>query len=156
MLCTAALDLVHEQGYHSGIVDEFLKRTERICTIDQRSIRFQEKIKMVLQQEGQKVPEASHYLGSSEIIESLFGKFKAIEGDHASSGLTSLVLAIPALVGTLNEAIVAEALETVSLRDIDQWNEENMGKTFLSRRRCALNIHHEDDAELELDLDICD
>jgi hypothetical protein len=78
-------------------------------------------------------------LGSSEILESLFGKFKYIEGDQASSGLSSLVLSIPALVGKLDEFVVRKALETVSCADINEWIEQNMGQTFLSQRRKALD-----------------
>ena len=122
--------------------------------MDQRCINFQNRLKTVLQIEGQKIPQGVHYLGSTEILESLFGKFKAIESNHASSGLTSLVLAIPALLGKLNESIIAKALIEVSVGDVKQWIETNMGQTFLSQRRHALAIKHPEN--FEMDLDICD
>src|ERR1700720_2803613 len=78
------------------------------------------------------------YLGSSEVLESLFGKFKALEGDHASSGLTSLILAIPGLVGEMNESIIEDAMMSTSTWDITNWVSANLGKTFLSERRQAL------------------
>jgi hypothetical protein len=109
---------------------------------------------MILQKEGGKIPYGAHYLGSSEILESLFGKFKYIEGDQASSGLSSLVLSIPALVGKLDEFIVRKALETISCFDIDKWIEENMGETFLSQRRKALGGFCKN--ENVTDLEICD
>lgn len=152
-MCKEALDLVREKGYYLSVTDTFLKQTEAICT-DLRSIQFQQKIKKILQEEEEKVPKDAHYLGSSEVIESLFGKFKAIEGDHASSGLTSLVLSIPALVGRLDETIIAGALKTTSVRDIERWNENNMGQTFVSQRRHALNIGGE--YAMDFDLDICE
>ena len=78
-----ALDVVHEQGYHRNIGDEYLKRVTHINLIEKRSIEFCKKIKNLLDEEGKKVPETERYLGSSEVIESLFGKFKALEDNHA-------------------------------------------------------------------------
>ena len=141
-LCECALDLVHEEGYSLEGGEEFCKRVESLSTSkekDDRFINFKDKIKAILEKEGEKIPYGAHYLGSSEILESLFGKFKYIEGDQASSGLSSLVLSIPALVGKLDEFVVRKALETVSCGDINEWIEKNMGQTFLSKRRKALD-----------------
>jgi len=109
---------------------------------------------VILQKEGEKIPCGAHYLGSSEILESLFGKFKYIEGDQASSGLSSLVLSIPALVGKLDESVVRGALESISCFDIDEWIDENMGQTFLSQRRKALGRICKE--EYITDLELCD
>lgn len=154
-ICKHALDIVHEQGYFQDMADEFCKRTSHISTTDKRSIVFKNKIKMILQTEGQKIPAGVHYQGSSEIIESLFGKFKSIEGDYASSGLTSLVLAIPALLGKLDESIIAKALEEISIVDVKLWIDKNMGSTFLSKRRQALAAGYSND-DYGMDLDLCD
>jgi hypothetical protein len=152
-ICEEGLKLVHEQGYYLGIDDDFLNRTQHLCNNDTRIINFRNKIKKILQNEGLKVPGGANYLGSSEIIESLFGKFKAIEGDHASSGLTSLVLAIPSLLGDLTESIVEKALQAISISNVDQWIKDNMGQTFLSQRRCVLTRNGGDDNE---DLELCE
>jgi hypothetical protein len=141
-LCECALNLVHEEGYSLKGAEEFCKRAEYLSISEEKSYRFinfKDKIKAILEKEGEKIPYGAHYLGSSEILESLFGKFKYIEGDQASSGLSSLVLSIPALVGKLDESIVKEALETVSCVDVNEWIEKNMGETFLSQRRKALD-----------------
>ena len=156
-ICEHALNIVHEEGYFLEIAKEFCKRIEHLSTRDRRSIDFQNKIKTILQNEGGKIPGGAHYLGSSEIEESVFGKFKAMEGNHASSGLTSLVLAVPALLGKLNESIIAKAMEEISVLDVDQWIEKNMGQTFLSKRRQALtrnNDNYNDNSWK--DLDLCD
>jgi hypothetical protein len=153
-ICKHALEIVHERGYFPGMENEFCKRIKHLSTTDQRYINFQNKIKTLLQIEGQKIPEGVHYLGSTEILESLFGKFKAIEGSHASSGLTSLVLAIPALLGKLDESVISKALTEVSVNDVEQWVETNMGQTFLSQRRHSLTV--EDHENLEMDLNICE
>jgi hypothetical protein len=156
-VCEHALDVVHEEGYFLNGAEKFCKRVEYLSVSeekDQRLINFKDKIKAILQKEGEKIPYGAHYLGSSEILESLFGKFKYIEDNQASSGLSSLVLSIPALVGKLDESIVRGALETVSCFDIDEWIEENMGQTFLSQRRQSLGKFFKE--EPVIDLELCD
>lgn len=152
-ICVEGLNLIHEKGYYLGVGDEFLKQTHYLCNGDIRTINFRNRIKEILEIEGLKVPEESNYLGSSEIIESLFGKFKALEGNHASSGLTSLVLAIPSLLGNLTEDLVEKVLQTISVSDVDQWIKKNMGQTFLSQRRCTLTREKND---YDIDLELCD
>lgn len=156
-VCEHALDLVHKEGYSLNGGEEFCKRVEYLFASkgkDIRFINFKNKLKAILQKEGEKVPYGAHYLGSSEVLESLFGKFKYIEDNQASSGLSSLVLSLPALVGNLDESVVRGAMETITCFDVDEWIKENMGQTFLSQRRKALGAFIKD--EYMIDLELCD
>lgn len=155
-VCENALNLVHQEGYFANVADEFSERVKHlsVSSKDYRFINFKNKIKAILQKEGEKIPYDCHYLGSSEILESLFGKFKHMESNHSFSGLSSSVLAIPALVGRLDEFTVREALEEISVSDVEEWVKENMGQTFLSKRRQALSRVLQD--ECIEDLELCD
>jgi len=133
-----ALQIVHERGYYRSLADDFMRISEEDL-ISLECIEFRKKVRDILREEGEKIPDGQHYLGSSEIIESIFGSFKAMEGDHASSGLTSLVLGIPALSGKIDEDIIESAMEGVSTVDLKNWIQENMGSTFLSMRRRDLH-----------------
>lgn len=136
-ICKNALELVHQHGYYRNIEKDFIEKTKFLYQ-DDGIVSFRNEIGEILQEEGQKVPEGAHYPGSSEIIESVFGKFKALEDHHSSSGLTSLVLAIPALLGKLNETVLATALKNISVANVQQWIQENMGTTFHAKRRSDL------------------
>lgn len=129
-----ALQKVHEEGYHRNIANNFILATQNLCWTDM-GIEFQKKLASILNEEGQKVPDGQHYLGSSEIIESLFGKFKELEDHHAHSGLTSLVLAIPALTGKIDEIKIDAAMKEIKTTDVKNWLDKNLGETFLSKRR---------------------
>ncbi len=139
-----ALLLVHEQGYHQEISTEWNKSIALIDFINPRTKSFAELIKALLQKEGLKVPEGEHLLGSSVIIESSFGKFKQIEGHHASSGITTLVLALAAIFGKTDNIELAEALKSVSRNDLKEWLDENLGQTYLSKRKMNLNPRTKD------------
>ena len=78
------------------------------------------------------------WLGSSEIIEPLFGKLKNFEQDQSKGGFTSLVLGAAACVGKVNADIVSAAMKQIKTTDIDKWIKTQMGPTLLARRRKAL------------------
>lgn len=84
------------------------------------------------------VPKNRVWIGSSEIIESLFGKFKALEQNQHKGGFTSLVLGMAACIGSLDPSIVKRALLEIKTKDVEDWTEAKIGKTFLSKRRAAL------------------
>ena len=134
-----ALVLVHEQGYHQEISTEWNKSIAMIDFVNLRTKAFSESIKALLQKEGLKVPAGESRLGSSVIIESSFGKFKQIEGYHASSGITTLVLALAGIFGKTDNIELAAALKSVSRNDLKDWLDENLGQSYLSRRKMDLN-----------------
>lgn len=78
--------------------------------------------------------------GSSEVIESLLGTFKAIEGEQARSGLTSTLLAIPAATAWTTADVVCEALEAVTSDHVRTWARDKLGKTVQAARRAIRGI----------------
>lgn len=151
LLCLGklALELVHEQGYHAQISMEWNKIISAMDINNSRISAFAESIKTLLQREGDKIIKGEYCLGSSVIIESAFGKFKQLEGHHASSGITSLVLALPAIFGETDDSELANALNSISLKDLDDWQNKNLGQTYLSKRKMTLK-------PLQNDLDSCE
>lgn len=136
--CKFTLELIHQRGYFNGMMDEFAKYFTQRCISTERVSNFYKKILEQLKTIESKISKPIHYLGSSEVIESLFGKFKALEGDHASSGFTSLILAIPGLLGEMDKSIINAAMSEISTLDIKEWTNTNLGQTFLSKRKKAL------------------
>jgi hypothetical protein len=77
------------------------------------------------------------WVGSSEVIESLFGKMKNLEGDQSKGGFTALVLGIVACVGKTDANIVREAMKQVKTSDVALWEKEHVGKSLLAKRKAA-------------------
>ena len=69
------------------------------------------------------------------MIESLFGKWKHLEGEQARSGLTGLVLALGAIVAPTTPAVIKQALESTSTKTVLAWCREKLGKTVQTLRR---------------------
>lgn len=77
------------------------------------------------------------WIGSSEVIESLFGKFKNLEKDRSRDGFTTLVLSIADCLGKTNAEVVTEALMRIKTKDVIVWAKQALGFTFTTRRRNA-------------------
>jgi hypothetical protein len=85
--------------------------------------------------EGAKAKVGERLVGSSEVIESIFGKWKRLEGDQARSGLTGLVLALGAIVSHTTTKVIKQALESVPTKTVLTWCREKLGKTVQATRR---------------------
>lgn len=80
-------------------------------------------------------------LGSSEVIESVFGKLKRLEQDQSNGGFTGLLLSIGAMVSTTTQEIVQKALETVSTKDVRDWCKQKLGQSVQAKRKAAFAVH---------------
>lgn len=141
---------VREHGYCQKTLNA-LKEKRSLTSCSERGLCFFSKILEIIEQEVRKVTQGS-LLGCSEVIESVFGKFKQLEKQHASAGLTSLVLGLPALLGKMSTDILKSAMEQISIGKVKEWVKTNLGETYWSRRRSDLKkeFYVEDDY-LELD-----
>lgn len=102
-----------------------LPRTQQLCA---EFIQF-------VTEEGAKAKAGEHLVGSSEVIESIFGKWKRLEGDQARSGLTGLVLALGAIVSHTTADVIKAALERVPTKTVLTWCREKLGNTVQATRR---------------------
>jgi len=74
---------------------------------------------------------------STENLESLFGRYKRLEGQHSKGGFTGLLAAMPMLLTNWTPAKVRESLTRVSVKEMKKWVHENLGTTLTSRRVTA-------------------
>jgi hypothetical protein len=75
--------------------------------------------------------------GTTEVLESCFGKLKALEDGQAKSGFTGLVLSLGAMVSKWTAESVGEALERCGVRDVVAWCRRMLGQSVQSQRRQA-------------------
>jgi len=84
------------------------------------------------------VPSGQIWIGTSEILESMFGKLKGLERDQSKGGFSSLVLGAVACVGKFDAETVSAAMAAVTTKDVEAWVKKEIGETFFSKRRKAL------------------
>ncbi len=73
-------------------------------------------------------------LVSSDIIESLFGKFKYIIGRSPLADMNRTTLLIPTLCGKMSSEKTTRALATASHKDLNAWEYENIPYTVRKKR----------------------
>lgn len=97
--------------------------------------RLAEQIETFLTAEGQQVPAGQAWLGSSEIIESVFGSYKQYVERSVWSEIGSNVLLLPVLLVTLSTTLLSRALQAVRGLDVVSWCREHLGKSRQQRFR---------------------
>jgi hypothetical protein len=79
--------------------------------------------------------EIGRFVASSEVLESAFGKLKRLERDQSNDGLTGLVLALGAMLGTTSEEDIRQALEATAEKKVKNWVKSKLGETMQWLRR---------------------
>ena len=75
--------------------------------------------------------------GTTEVVESCFGKLKALEDGQSKGGFTGLVLSLGAMVSAWTAERIGEALECCRVRDVLDWCDEALGQSVQSQRQQA-------------------
>lgn len=134
-----AENFVRENGLYSGVHLELENKLDGL-KISDRAKRIKGEVIGFVRNEACKVGRGERLLGSSEIIESLFGKQKFIEKQQSRSGFTGLLLALAASVSKTTEVVIQKALESTHTKSVISWSGENIGKSVQARRLEALNF----------------
>lgn len=114
--------------------------TEKKCTAifkkvtDSDGLRVIKMIKDYLKSTIEKFPKEKSILCSSDIIESCFGKYKEVVKANKSVGITDLCLCISCLTTKDSFEQTKNMLETVKVKQIIDWKNENIGESLLSKR----------------------
>ena len=124
---------VKSQGIYQGCVTDLLElSTYKADTPKAKQIKSD--LQFFLYQESLKASENDRLIGSSEVIESVFGKTKSLERDQAKNGFTVFILSLAATVSKTSSDIVHQALETVKTKSIYKWFRDAIGKSVQSKR----------------------
>lgn len=81
---------------------------------------------------------------STEILESLFGRFKRLERQHSKGGFTRLIAALPTLCRTVDASLVRRRFKEVNAKALKSWIRDKLAQTLTARRNLA---YHESRTE---------
>jgi hypothetical protein len=126
-----AVDCVGSQGIHAGLT----ALLEDQLTHDPLAEPLRtELIEFVTTQAAQLSP-GERVPGSTEVLESCFGKLKHLERNQATSGFTALLLTLGAMTAPRTDEDILAALRSTSHRSLSQWINDSLGDTVQSLRR---------------------
>ena len=139
-IITTTESFVRKQGLHH---DSYLELNDLLAPMDhrQRTKRVRAQLLAFVAQESLKAKPNERLLGSSEVIESVLGKFKRLEQDQVKSGFTGLLLSVAAMVSTTTNQVVRKALESVPTKHVLAWCKKTLGQSAQAKRQEAFASH---------------
>lgn len=93
------------------------------------------RLRAAVAREGQQAQAGETLVGSTEVLESTFGKLKRLEGSFSGDGFTSLSLILGALLGERTEQQVRQALDTIPKKTAESFAQRLLGTTVHTLRR---------------------
>ena len=104
---------------------------------DSESIELKNTLIGFLESESVLCNGSERLLGSSEIIESVFGKQKYLEREYCKEGFTSLILGIGSFIGATDVETIKDALIFTPVKKVVNWCKEKLGETLQSKKKSA-------------------
>jgi hypothetical protein len=133
---------IKSQGLHHQSLSKWLESLEQPLSghinthsVSPRVQKIQARIEEYLVDEVKKIPAKLILLGTSDVIESLFGKYKIFAQRRPIKELGASILLIPLSTIEITLDLVKEAMESISFIDVVDWAKSIFGSSMLSRRR---------------------
>lgn len=83
------------------------------------------------------ISESQKFLGTSDIIESVFAKYKCFSARTPMKGVGKTVLTIPAFLSNITSEKVADALRNSPNKNVTRWLNANIGRSVFAQRAKA-------------------
>lgn len=116
-------DLIRRDGFYDGADEVLMDRLiEKDLTSDETE-EFTEVLVDYVRSEGEGIHKDNRLVGTTEVLEGLFGGYKHMVGENKMSlnGLGRLILCMSSRVGEFSEELVQKAMTRVKCKDVDAW-----------------------------------
>jgi hypothetical protein len=133
-LINRTLEFVRSHGYYVGAG---LKLGALLPEALGTAGELREQLIAFVRAESAKAEAGERVPGSTEVLESCFGKLKSLEQDQSKSGFTGLVLCVGAMVSKRSVESIREGLEMCRVRDVWDWCKKKLGQSVQSKRNQA-------------------
>ena len=133
-----SLCYIRQHGYHPDAKQELAaKLAPFLQGKETAASRVAGKLLAFVGEQSSDLHTGQRLLGSSEVLESLIGKAKQLEGQQSKSGFTKMILAAAASVGRLTKETLSAALASVKQRHVLEWIQNNLGTSVQGQRMHA-------------------
>ena len=127
------VEFVNRQGIYRGVAKQL--RTELRPHRKYSSSRcLAGELLAFVAKQARRARLGERFPGSTEVLESCFGRFKQLEKQQARGGFTSLVLGFGALLAETTTQAIENAMRQSPTKAVIKWCTEHLGTTLFSRR----------------------
>lgn len=136
LLVDTAVSCIRSEGYSTRTAACLPERLDKLVQSDEDAW-LRDQLVSFLREQSAGLRDGERLAGSTEILESSFGKLKMLEGDHQQGGFTGLLLVWAALFGETTPEIIRRALISTPTKHVQGWIAKHLGATVQSKRRAA-------------------
>lgn len=136
-IAQAAEKYVNHEGIHSQARRELRAELRPLATTS-AGHRLAKAILDFVAEQSSNLSKNERLIGSTEVLESIIGKYKRLQSSHSKGGMTAMLLSIGALVGPLAVDTIKTALQTVRTADVSAWCKGHFGMSLQAQRKLAL------------------
>jgi hypothetical protein len=129
--------IVNSQGIHCGTASLMEKQLSQLDALGKSATGLAGELVQFVQSQQAQVLGGERFPGSTEVLESCFGKFKQLEKQHCKGGFTQLLLGFGAILRRATTEVVREALQTSNTAAVRQWAAQTLGTTLFAQRKLA-------------------
>lgn len=132
-----AAEKMVQAGIHASIGAQLQSQLQPLATTP-AARRIRDQVLAFLADQSAGMSPGQRLIGTTEVLESIFGKYKRVQSCHSQGGMTSMLLSIGAMIGKQTPSVIKQALEAVRSADVDTWCSNHLGITLQAQRRRAL------------------
>ena len=129
---------IKKEGLSQDSYEEFEQNCQTSSGVE-RINKFCEKIPEYLTRELLMIGEDEIRIISTDVIESLFGKYKSFSQKSPLKEIRRMILTIPISTLEITRELIKKALSTVKNVDVEDWELRTFGQSTLSKRKMAFN-----------------
>lgn len=129
--------LINSHGIYAGISDLLAVQLSQLDALGRSAVDLGEQLLAFVRSQECLLRPGERLVGSTEVLESCFGKFKQLEKQHSRGGFTSLLLGFGAMLSSLTSQMVQQAMQTSRTLDVRRWVADTLGVTLLGQRKLA-------------------
>ncbi len=135
-LVNIAVTHVNEHGITRTTAKQIYQALPRPFLHDRTADLAHELVRFIVAQ-GKQTKPGERLPGSTEVLESCFGKMKELQKQQSRGGLTTLLVSFGAMLAETTTAAIGAALERSSTAKVWAWCKEHLGTTLLGKRKLA-------------------
>lgn len=128
---------VRHQGYHADAAEQ-LRGELSPHRGDELGDNLIDQVCAFVCEQSRSAKPGERLLGSTEILESLIGTGKRLEGQQSKGGFTKMVLSMAAATVVPTIEHLSGALGRTATKHVVQWVQSNLPRSLQSQRRAAL------------------
>ena len=126
---------IKTEGLHGQSAAEWLATQSALPKARRRARDFRAKLLRYLRREGRGRPRDEALLATSDVLESLFGKYQRYTERSPQTEMTSAILTLPLATEAMTTELIEQALESTPLKHLNRWCQATFGRTKLAVQR---------------------